>query len=258
LLPDDLPIVAGDKILVDKIGRPRRWDVVVFKTPFEVSVNYAKRLIAVPGEKVEIIGGEVFINDRLEAKPFGVAHDLWISVNDTQLRPGRPSADQPQWKPKPRQSKWSWNQRGWTFAGADVDPQELVFSGPITDESSYSERWSNDSQRQDELPLESGDVQVTCLLTRFSGNGPLGFRWRSRSREAAATVTGSGQIELRSDHGSREVHLLAACAVARFAVEKRCRQSTGAIIATPSTRAACRPTPAGAAAREALVRRGSR
>lgn len=64
---------AGDRILVDKFiytfAEPRRWDVVVFKNPQESNddgtpgprTNYIKRLIALPGESVYLLDGDVFI-----------------------------------------------------------------------------------------------------------------------------------------------------------------------------------------------------
>jgi signal peptidase I len=65
---------SGDRILVLKwpfdvggpIG-PRPWQVVVFKNPRDGEENFIKRLIAVPGDVVEIIDGDVFVApaDRL-------------------------------------------------------------------------------------------------------------------------------------------------------------------------------------------------
>jgi len=62
-----------DRVLVNKfiylLSDPERWDVIVFKYPLDQSKNYIKRLVGLPGEKVTIQGGDIYIDDRIERKP---------------------------------------------------------------------------------------------------------------------------------------------------------------------------------------------
>lgn len=55
----------GDRILVNKylyaFSEPKRWDVVVFKFPGDAKVNYIKRLVGLPGEKLRIYQGNVYL-----------------------------------------------------------------------------------------------------------------------------------------------------------------------------------------------------
>ena len=55
---------SGDRIIVGKfcydLAEPKRWDVIVFKFPGSASTNYIKRLIGLPGEKVWIVGGNIY------------------------------------------------------------------------------------------------------------------------------------------------------------------------------------------------------
>ena len=43
---------------------PERGDIVVFKLPSDTSVNYIKRVIGLPGDKIQVIGGLLYINDK--------------------------------------------------------------------------------------------------------------------------------------------------------------------------------------------------
>lgn len=62
-----------DRVLVNKfvylVSEPERWDVIVFKFPMNQSENYIKRLIGLPGEKVTIKNGDIYINGKIERKP---------------------------------------------------------------------------------------------------------------------------------------------------------------------------------------------
>ena len=41
---------------------PKNGDVVVFKTPADNRTDYIKRLIALPGDKIQFISGDIFLN----------------------------------------------------------------------------------------------------------------------------------------------------------------------------------------------------
>ncbi len=207
-LPDDFPITDGDRILVDKLGKARRWDVVVFRFPEQIATIYLKRLVGLPGETVEIIGGDIFINGRLEAKPFGIASDMWLLVNDTRYAPARSGAEDPQWQPVDRSLGWRRTQTGWECSGASDGPHELEFSGPLNDKSYYSERWADEPIPPDYEPVQQvGDVQITCTLRQFAGKGALAFRWEFRGLKAGATLSADGGVELRTENETRQTHL---------------------------------------------------
>jgi signal peptidase I len=61
-------LLIGDFILVDKVTYhfrpPERGDVVVFHFPLNEKVYYVKRIVGVPGDKVQVIDGKLFINGK--------------------------------------------------------------------------------------------------------------------------------------------------------------------------------------------------
>ena len=82
-------LLVGDHLLVNKFvfeGRGawyekllpyraiRRGDVVVFRFPYDDHPHYVKRVIGLPGDRIRIAGGQVYINGDRLAEPYAV-HD---------------------------------------------------------------------------------------------------------------------------------------------------------------------------------------
>jgi signal peptidase I len=83
----------GERILVNKFlyyfGDIQRGDVVVFWYPEDPELSFIKRVVALPGETVEIRSGAVYVNGRLIEEPYvsGMNADL-RSFPPHEIRPG--------------------------------------------------------------------------------------------------------------------------------------------------------------------------
>lgn len=78
MIPTLLP---GDRVLVCKFWyafqEPKRGQVFVFKYPVDPKRDFVKRLIGLPGDKLEIRQGQVLINDKGIDEPYVVFPDAF-------------------------------------------------------------------------------------------------------------------------------------------------------------------------------------
>ncbi|GHS92539.1 hypothetical protein FACS1894139_14240 [Planctomycetales bacterium] len=106
---------SGDRIFCAKVNyyfrTPRRWEVFVFKFPYEESRDYTnqdtaiyrgeyfiKRCVGLPGEEVFIAGGDIFTRrgneaPRRQVKDDATQRPLWLPVYDEDFRDLRSSAE---------------------------------------------------------------------------------------------------------------------------------------------------------------------
>jgi len=73
-LPFSIPLIPSSRIFYHQ---PQRGDVLVFKYPGDNSTDYVKRLIGLPGDKIQIINSVLYIND----KPLKRTFEKTITVN---------------------------------------------------------------------------------------------------------------------------------------------------------------------------------
>ena len=61
---------------------PKRGDVIVFKQPSNTSIDYIKRIVALPGETIQVINGRVYINgEMVEREPVGMTQRYDENMN---------------------------------------------------------------------------------------------------------------------------------------------------------------------------------
>ncbi len=180
------PVAYGDRILVQKyiylLHEPRRWDVVVFKTPDsprnrpgEMPVepytqNYIKRLIGTPDETIMVLDGDVYVakNKRdlaaykpedfvIQSKPYKVQEAMWRVLYDNDFQP----------RGLPRTYMAAGNQ--YTGSGsAEVTDYPFVMPWKSTSGSGWSlngQRFSFSDKSNGQITFDSSELPEKHLMT---------------------------------------------------------------------------------------------
>jgi len=81
----DTTVMVGDHLLVDKLSyappgsfaryllpytEPKRGDIIVFRYPMDISQNYVKRVMGVPGDHIKVVDKVVYLNGKALKEPY--------------------------------------------------------------------------------------------------------------------------------------------------------------------------------------------
>jgi signal peptidase I len=87
-----------DRILVNKLIQlwrdPQRWDITVFKYPLQKNQNYVKRLVGMPGDRLSIAGGNLWLvkdeggkrTYEILRKPDDLQEAMWKNVYPSRMQ----------------------------------------------------------------------------------------------------------------------------------------------------------------------------
>ena len=81
----------GQRLLINKVtyrfGEPQRGDVIVFRPPDNQYADYIKRIIAVPGDTIEIKSGTVYVNNEPLEEDYILTRPRY-TMEKTKIAPG--------------------------------------------------------------------------------------------------------------------------------------------------------------------------
>lgn len=196
----------GDKIIVNKsiyqFTEPKIWDTVVFKNPTQPSINYIKRLVGTPGDTVEIIDGDVYIDGIIQSKPDHVQDELWIKIFDNNhqmennaLRVNNRNYDQP-FKPNNAQSQWHSDNLQHTYRHKKSDAVEILsFKQARLNAISKCLVAYNGQSNMLPLPYAS-DLKIEAVITPGSSEGQCLFSLGKYGKSYQGRLQFNGKCEI--------------------------------------------------------------
>lgn len=78
--PFSIPLIPRGRLFNNP---PNRGDVVVFKVPTDKKTDYIKRVIGLPGDKIQVVGGRLFINDVIVPRE-SLGEENWLTESGWQ------------------------------------------------------------------------------------------------------------------------------------------------------------------------------
>ncbi|MHC4394050.1 MAG: signal peptidase I [Planctomycetota bacterium] len=231
--PNDkaISVSNGDRILVLKciyqFFEPKQWDVVVFKNPLDPPINYIKRLVGRPGETVEIIDGDIYINGEISRKPPRIQNELWMPIYDNNyqpVNPGKSSFNYHVWRQPFRNiadSKWTVpKDNPTTFHLNSSGEQENTMEYDTSLGNQFKVTYAyNDVRGYDNRPYCSD------LMTRFHAdltgpNSRVGITLSKYQNHYRAWVDSSGEMVIEKTSEAKDIVELARKSVESPAVGK--------------------------------------
>ncbi|MCD6392880.1 MAG: signal peptidase I [Planctomycetes bacterium] len=223
-----IPVSNGDRILVlkclYKFMDPKRWDVIVFKNPVDPQESYIKRCVALPGEALEIVDGDIVINGQIARKPPKVQEELWMTIynNDYQmlrqgrLMPGEEAGDewgaaswrQPFENDANSNSNWDLNAHGPTVFALKGDPDEihrLTYNSSVGNDFRAAYAY-NDSNGRYRMPFCS-DLMVRFDVRCTGERGRIGVELTKYGVVYRGSVDFEGVMRLEKIVDGRAVEL---------------------------------------------------
>ncbi len=207
---------GGDRVLVMKylynFREPAVWDVVVFRNPQNNSDNYIKRLVGLPGERIEIVHGDIFYhtgdgNWKPRRKPTDVQNAMWQVVFDNDYQPDMsmfPARRSGRVPARWRTQSDAWDLTGqdgrkFSFAGTD-QAQPIVLDAP---REYFLPRYGyNDPKADsDKVSISSdvcSDLKFSCLWAP-GDNSTLTMELSGMGYTFKAELTSAGKAVLLCD-----------------------------------------------------------
>ena len=200
---------GGHKILVHKFayqsGSPKRWDVIVFE--FDEWKNYIKRLVGLPGERIEIWDGDLYVNGKVERKsdhPYA-QDSLWTKISDSDVaerglnpKPAWVEVAPPSRKDAPlKTARWNSETRRWSLNALN-DVSVIAYQRGFDNYYSYN-TLSQGSGGVEGYPhrIQVGDKKLAFVARMASSAPPPPGPPKAESWVGAEVEDGAFTFQLR-------------------------------------------------------------
>jgi hypothetical protein len=179
--------------------------------------NYIKRLIAKPGETVEIIDGDIYIDGQIARKPPKVQDELWMPVYNNNYLPVKP------YEPKFNSHIWKQPLKNYSGSGWEISESRIgefylddAANGEhrlIYDTSSGNDFHAtyayNKVQEHRQQPICS-DLKVSFTVSKnIDDFGLIGAGLRKYQRYYKASIDRSGYMRIVRVENGRQQELAA-------------------------------------------------
>jgi signal peptidase I len=178
-------VSPGDRLFVDRTaylrGVPERWSIVVCPLPEDAKALCVKRAVGLPGEKITLSDGDVYVDGKILRKDWVTLQSLTIVVDAAEYQPTA-ETEVSRWLPERTDSGWHATNKG--FKVDDAEPstdspvavdwltyhhEQILRQGanvvrqeaPILDDLAYNQ---NESRELVTVP----DAVLTCRLQAAS------------------------------------------------------------------------------------------
>lgn len=200
----------GERLVVDthafRHRAPRRWELAVFSPAGGSPSSCVKRIVGLPGERIEVRDGDIYADGVIQRKPLATQRALSVLVHDDRCRP----ADLPtRWRPDHANSGWLASGGTYCYAPSPENPRRdwLTYH--------HARRRPGEPATGDETPiadshgynqggpiLSSHAVHDVMLTARISAAGSSRIDWLitdGRSRFTVSHHIGKKHIVVRQD-----------------------------------------------------------
>jgi signal peptidase I len=201
----NVPPNYGDQLLVQKnvyeFRRPRRWEVVVLKSPARATPPFVKRIVGLPNESVQIIDGDIYIDGKICRKNLDEQRAVRIPVFDNDYVPEDPPEGRGGWVVEPSRTSWQVEGQGFAVSSPATASGRSAADGEIS--WLAFRRWvRRGGTYKTEVPLDAAAGDVHLLRTPFPQ-----LRFDSIHRRLACTgaLAGSERDRLLATNADSKV-----------------------------------------------------
>ena len=158
-----------------------------------VRKNYIKRLIGLPEEKLQVVNGDIYINDKIARKPEKVQDALWVPVFDSNYPAKQEIIEN--WEAQ--DGNWDISKEQLHLIKPDGIEQKsyITFKRDITDNSVYNseitDTVSADVMLAFDVVATGGNGGILILLEENGKTYEIFIRSRGEKKESYVKISGS-------------------------------------------------------------------